>query len=89
IIGIGELKTDKFNYNDIDEMVSGSLNVINEENAKTWVQFGLKMDSLGENINFSVYGDSTFDLKELNAELEKAKLELKKLKKQKKEKKLP
>ncbi len=73
-----------FNYDEIGDLVEGSLNVISEENAKTWVQFGLKMDSLGKNINFSVSADSTFDIKELNEELEKAKKELKKLKKQKK-----
>lgn len=74
-----------FNYDDIDGLVEGSINIISDENAKNWVQFGLKADSLGSKFNFNIQSDSTFDVKKLKEELEKAKIELKKYKKLKKQ----
>ncbi len=74
-----------FNYDDIGDLVEGSINIISDENAKNWVQFGLKTDSLGNRISFNFQSDSTFDVKKLKEELEKAKIELKKYKKLKKQ----
>ncbi len=74
------------NIEDFDFVNRLTQEVIDEKNLKSWVQFGIKMDSLSSVLAISSIGDSGKDLREVKKELRQLKIELQKLKKQNLEK---
>ncbi|MFH0736275.1 MAG: hypothetical protein V1773_15825 [bacterium] len=71
------------NLQNIDSIISASISVVTDENIKSWVQFGLKMDSLSSSFSYVSQTDSLERIQELSKELKQLKKEMEKLKKQK------
>ena len=71
------------NLQNIDSIINASINIVTDENIKSWVQFGLKMDSLSSSFSYTSRSDSLEQIQELTKELKELKKEMEKLKKQK------
>jgi len=71
------------NLQNVDSIINASLSIVSEDNIKSWVQFGLKMDSLSTSFSYSTESDSLERLEEITKELKELKKELEKLKKNK------
>ncbi len=72
------------NLQDVDSIIDASISsIVTEDNIKSWVQFGLKMDSLSTSFSYTTDTDSLERLKEVTKELKELKKEMEKLKKNK------
>lgn len=74
------------NIADFDFVNKISKTGVDEKNLESWVQFGIKMDSLSSVIAIASIEDSGKDIKKVKKELQQLKIELQKLKKQNLEK---